>query len=120
MARATFAPVIGSPASCSQKMICRYSSSATVTCSCDMPPSYPAVSRVRTMRIEPGTRAFVTGASRGIGRALAQALAARGAAVGLAARSVAAMEELAADLGTPLVALPCDVGDAESVREALD
>ena len=30
MARATFAPVMGSPASWSQKMVCRYSSSATV------------------------------------------------------------------------------------------
>src|SRR3954454_20153826 len=30
MARATFAPVIGSPASWSQKIVCRYSSSATV------------------------------------------------------------------------------------------
>src|SRR5271168_3780421 len=30
IARATFAPVIGSPASCSQNRLCRYSSSATV------------------------------------------------------------------------------------------
>ena len=30
MARATLAPVIGRPASCSQKIVCRYSSSATV------------------------------------------------------------------------------------------
>jgi short-subunit dehydrogenase len=72
------------------------------------------------MRIETGTRAFITGASRGLGRALAQALAARGAAVGLAARSLAAVEELAADLGKPSLALPCDVGDAESVAEAVE
>src|SRR3712207_1538579 len=32
MARATLAPVIGSPASWSQKIVCRYSSSATVAC----------------------------------------------------------------------------------------
>src|SRR4051794_41627527 len=32
MARAMFAPVMGSPASCSQKIVCRYSSSATVAC----------------------------------------------------------------------------------------
>ena len=39
------------------------------------------------MQLTPGTRAFVTGASRGIGRALAGALAARGVTLGLAARS---------------------------------
>ena len=36
MARATLAPVMGRPASWSQKMVWRYSSSATVAWSCDM------------------------------------------------------------------------------------
>src|SRR5688572_3576202 len=40
MARATLAPVIGSPASWSQKMVWRYSSSATVAWSWDMGASY--------------------------------------------------------------------------------
>ena len=45
------------------------------------------------MRIEPGTRAIVTGASRGIGRATAAALAARGARLGLVARGREELEE---------------------------
>src|SRR4051812_36424336 len=40
MARATLAPVICRPASCSQKSVWRYSSSATVTCSEAMDPAY--------------------------------------------------------------------------------
>ena len=40
MARAMLAPVIGRPASWSQKMIWRYSSSATVACSWDIGGSY--------------------------------------------------------------------------------
>ncbi|HSD81440.1 MAG TPA: SDR family NAD(P)-dependent oxidoreductase [Solirubrobacteraceae bacterium] len=72
------------------------------------------------MRITPGTRALVTGASRGIGRALAEALAARGATVGLAARSAGELDALAAALPGTHRVLPCDVGDAESVRAAVD
>jgi NADP-dependent 3-hydroxy acid dehydrogenase YdfG len=70
------------------------------------------------MRIDASTRAFVTGASRGIGRALAEALAARGAAVGLASRT--ADDELAAQLGPRATALACDVGDAAAVRGAVE
>jgi short-subunit dehydrogenase len=68
------------------------------------------------MRIDGTTRALVTGASRGIGRALAEALAARGAAVGLAARSGEELEELARRLGPRAHAVPCDVADAAAVR----
>ena len=71
------------------------------------------------MQIEPGTRAFVTGASRGIGAALARALAARGAIVGLAARSTSELDDLAADLPGSHLVLACDVGSSESVAEAL-
>jgi 3-oxoacyl-[acyl-carrier protein] reductase len=71
------------------------------------------------VRIGPGTRALVTGASRGIGRALAEALASRGASVGLMARSGEELDQLASRLpGThhPLVA---DAGDREAVEAAV-
>src|SRR3954452_2876938 len=110
------APVIGSPASWSQKMTCRYSSSATVAWSWDMAWS---ISSAR-MRIDATTRALVTGASRGIGRAAAAAIAARGAAVGLLARSEGELSDLASELGPRAVALPADVGDREQVRSAVE
>ena len=62
----------------------------------------------------------MTGASKGIGRALAEALAARGATVGLAARSEDELAAVAASLGGRAVALPCDVADAESVSGAVE
>jgi len=72
------------------------------------------------MRIEAGTRALVTGASRGISRAVAQALAERGATVGLAARSRDELEALATALPGVHHPLPCDVGDAASVAAAVE
>jgi short-subunit dehydrogenase len=72
------------------------------------------------MQIGSGTRAFVTGASRGIGRALCEALARRGATLGLAARSTGQLAELAARLPGAHQVLECDVADAESVRGAID
>ena len=71
------------------------------------------------MRIDATTRALVTGASRGIGRALAVALAGRGAAVGLLARSGDELAALAAELGPRAVALPADVGDHAAVAGAV-
>ena len=72
------------------------------------------------MRIDATTRALVTGASRGIGRAVARALAARGAAVGLLSRSESELRALASELGPRTVALPADVGDREQVRAAVE
>jgi short-subunit dehydrogenase len=53
---------------------------------------------MRRVRIESGTTAIVTGASRGIGRALVQRLAARGVRIGLLARSRDDLEQLAESL----------------------
>ena len=66
-----------------------------------------------------GRRAVVTGAGRGIGAAVARALAGEGAEVVLAARTLEAIEELAAilrDQGFGAVAVPCDVTSEESVE----
>jgi short-subunit dehydrogenase len=72
------------------------------------------------MQVAAGTRALVTGASRGIGRALATALAARGATVGLAARSKSELDQLATELPGTHHALECDVADASSTQHAID
>jgi 3-oxoacyl-[acyl-carrier protein] reductase len=61
-----------------------------------------------------GKVAFITGASRGVGAAVARALAEAGARVGLASRTVD-------DLGIDgAVAVACDVADMASVQAAVD
>jgi NAD(P)-dependent dehydrogenase (short-subunit alcohol dehydrogenase family) len=70
-----------------------------------------------------GRAAFVTGASRGIGEAIARRFAAEGAAVALAARSRDDCERIAAELrasGADAVALTCDVTDRASSAGAID
>ena len=67
-----------------------------------------------------GKRAIVTGGSRGIGKAVARALAAEGCDVVIAARTKQTLEETAASLraGTDRTVVPVvvDTGDDESVR----
>jgi NAD(P)-dependent dehydrogenase (short-subunit alcohol dehydrogenase family) len=68
-------------------------------------------------------RALVTGAGRGIGRAVAIALARRGCEVALLARSPGEIERTAADVAREGVrALPvrCDVADAAAVQGAVE
>ena len=69
-----------------------------------------------------GRTVLVTGASSGIGRAAAAALAADGARVGLLARSGPALDEVAAecrDRAGRTVVLPADVADAAAVGTAV-
>lgn len=72
------------------------------------------------MQIGSGTRALVTGASRGIGRAVAHALAQRGATVGLAARSTNDLKALAAELPGTHHVLTCDVALPASIATAVE
>lgn len=68
------------------------------------------------------TRAFVTGASRGIGRAVALALAEHGAGVALNARSKEDLEDVAAEvrsIGVAAAVCPADVTDREAARAAV-
>jgi len=65
------------------------------------------------------TRALVTGASRGIGQALSQALAARGATVGLLARSAQQLAQLADRLPGDHVVLTADAGQRDEVEGAV-
>lgn len=62
-----------------------------------------------------GRRALVTGASGGIGGAIATALHACGAEVGLSGTRTEALEALAATLGGRTHVLPADLGDREAV-----
>lgn len=70
-----------------------------------------------------GQTAAVTGASRGIGRALAGALAAAGARVVLLARNEVAVAEVAATIeaaGGEALTLPCDVSQPEAIEAAFE
>jgi NADP-dependent 3-hydroxy acid dehydrogenase YdfG len=62
-----------------------------------------------------GKKALVTGAASGIGKAIAEALAARGVSVVLADRDLAASAQLASDLGAHAMALELDVTDDAAV-----
>jgi short-subunit dehydrogenase len=65
-----------------------------------------------------GKRVLITGASRGIGEALAHRFAGAGATVALVARSADAIEKLAADLGG--TAHPADLADPVQVATLIN
>ena len=70
-----------------------------------------------------GQVALVTGASQGLGRAIAEALAAAGAAVALVARSADKLADVAAGItaaGGRAEAFPCDVTKGEDIQRVVD
>ena len=70
-----------------------------------------------------GQVAIVTGAGRGLGRVLAESLAAAGAAVAVAARTVAQIEETVAHIegaGGRAITLPADVTDRAGTEWLVD
>jgi short-subunit dehydrogenase len=76
------------------------------------------------VRIETGTRAVVTGASRGVGRALSEELARRGARLGLMARGKEGLEQFLDELPErpdgPHVSAVADVSKWGQTSRAID
>ncbi len=70
------------------------------------------------MQIDSTTRALVTGASKGIGRATVAALRSRGATVGMVARGEDELKAAAGELGG--IALPADISDSASIAGAVE
>jgi NAD(P)-dependent dehydrogenase (short-subunit alcohol dehydrogenase family) len=69
-------------------------------------------------RVLAGKTAIITGASRGVGRAFAAALADAGANVILMARASAELEAARENIGKCATAIACDVSNPDSVRKA--
>ena len=80
----------------------------------------PALARLLDLS---GQVALITGASRGIGRAMAQVFGRAGAHLALVARSQGPLEQTAAEIGREIaattLALPADVADETQVEAAV-
>ena len=68
------------------------------------------------MKKENGMKALITGASSGIGRDIARALAARGVDLILTARRTERLEELSSELPVQVTVIPCDLSQEAECR----
>jgi NAD(P)-dependent dehydrogenase (short-subunit alcohol dehydrogenase family) len=66
-----------------------------------------------------GRRTLVTGAGRGLGQAIAELFAQRGARVALADLDLAAAKQVAAEIGADAFAISCDVTKPQDVQRAI-
>jgi 3-oxoacyl-[acyl-carrier protein] reductase len=67
-----------------------------------------------------GKRALVTGASGGIGAAIAKALHGAGATVALSGTRREALDAVASDLGSRVFVVPCNLSDSAAVAKLID
>ena len=79
-------------------------------------PSRPKAPKADTVFDLSGKTALVTGASGGLGGAIARALHAQGAVVALSGTRREALETLAAELSERVHVTPCDLADPASVE----
>ncbi|UZF93885.1 3-oxoacyl-[acyl-carrier-protein] reductase [Bosea sp. NBC_00550] len=63
-----------------------------------------------------GRKALVTGATGGLGGAIARTLHAQGASIAISGTRAEVLEALAAELGERVVVAPCDLSDKDSVE----
>jgi NADP-dependent 3-hydroxy acid dehydrogenase YdfG len=79
-----------------------------------VPDPHPGTGRLT------GTTAVVTGASRGIGLAIARRLHETGAHVAMIARTAATLRAESASLGPRVLPVACDLANAAAVADAVD
>ena len=67
-----------------------------------------------------GKVALITGSTRGIGRAIAEAMAARGARVVISSRKPEACERVAGEIGAAAVPIPCNISDDAAIEALVE